>query len=605
MTKLALVWSAECAGREIDAIWEKRQAVERKRQDYDDTLRAKLIEAKANYDGSFKEFVEKHTHISLTTAKRTLRIADGRGEEVRQQERARQQRHRGVTTPVTPSIIPDLDLSPEAVEHRITEREANEATEDHAMTVEARRASVEFAMRQLAEVAPGEAQKLIEPLTPVTDGVPTIDKTFTTRTLQQVDALGLDAFLGDEEKLARWGGDIDLDLYDTIKRVARALDNIHEGMADQLAEPIRARWEAQRAADAAELEKQKQADEAARLARVKWEVGHADEARTRYRDEALAVAKEDRDYEDDKGDFDQAAFDAAYTPDADGRVHYGNPEHEFFERWCEEHHAIWPGHRDAPLPDREDARKRYERGQREQPSINLDGIDIAEGRKLLDTFPDSDDKDAVQKARLALAAFLKIKPPTPEPATDWKCDYAIDPIDGGRNERGAIHDEWEDANIEFSTAHRALEDKIWCINNPEEAAEEDRKRAKREAEKVKQLKADAKSPAKVKAKALKDAKRSAMESEMDEAKEDARENRERWGDLKDEWIEQWEADNWQPEQIAEAEAGFAERWEREHGKAFPASKYGKDKGREPLTDDLPMDRQPRHHSARRPRRADQ
>ena len=73
-------------------------------QDYDDTLRAKLIEAKANYDGSFKEFVEKHTHISLTTAKRTLRIADGRGEEVRQQERERQQRHRGRDNPpVTPS----------------------------------------------------------------------------------------------------------------------------------------------------------------------------------------------------------------------------------------------------------------------------------------------------------------------------------------------------------------------------------------------------------------------------------------------------------------------------------------------------------------------
>jgi len=39
------------------------------------------------------------------------------------------------------------------------------------MTVEARRASAEFAVRQLAEVAPDEAQKLIEPPTPVTDGV--------------------------------------------------------------------------------------------------------------------------------------------------------------------------------------------------------------------------------------------------------------------------------------------------------------------------------------------------------------------------------------------------------------------------------------------------
>ena len=66
-----------------------------------------------------------------------------------------------------------------------------------------------------------------------------------------------------------------------------------------------------------------------------------------------------------------------------------------------------------------------------------------------------------------------------------------------------------------------------------------------------------------------------MDEEMDGAKEDARENGECWADLKDEWIEQWEADNWQHEQIAEAEAEFADRWEHEHGKAFPASKYGK------------------------------
>ena len=63
---------------------------------------------------------------------------------------------------------------------------------------------------------------------------------------------------------------------------------------------------------------------------------------------------------------------------------------------------------------------------------------------------------------------------------------------------------------------------------------------------------------------------------MEEERESCRENGDRWGDLKDEWIEQWEADNWQPEQIAEAEAEFAERWEHEHGKAFPASKYGKE-----------------------------
>ena len=66
-----------------------------------------------------------------------------------------------------------------------------------------------------------------------------------------------------------------------------------------------------------------------------------------------------------------------------------------------------------------------------------------------------------------------------------------------------------------------------------------------------------------------------MDGDMEEAKEESRENGDRWGDLKDEWIEQWEADNWRPEQIAEAEAEFTERWELEHGKAFPASKYGK------------------------------
>jgi len=571
MNKLTVTFDAVAAGKAIDAVWEKRQAAEQKITDYDDTLLKMLLDAKAKYDGPFKEFVEKHMHISLTTAKRTLRIADGRGEEVRQQERTRQQRHRGVTTPVTPSIIPDLDLSDDAVERGIREREEAEAADDRALTIEVRRDNAEHALQRLAEVAPGEAQKLIEPPTPVTDGVPTIDKSFTTRTLQQVDALGLDAFLEDEEKLLRWGGDIDLDLYDTVKRVARALDNIHKGMADQLAEPIRARWEAQRAADAAEREKQKQADEAARLARVKWEVGHADEARKRFYDEALADAKKE-----ERDEFDLAAFDASYKPEANGRVRYSNPEYKFFERWCEEHHTIWPGHRDARPPDREDARKRYEHRLRERPSINLDDVDTKNARKLLDAFPEDDtDRDGRYKARCALAALLKVKPPTPEPATDWECDYAIDPIDGGRNERGAIHDQWTDASAEFLAAKDALDDKFWRLDNPKEAAEQDRESAKAEAERVKRLTADAKSPAKVKAKALKDAKKSAMDEEMDEAKQDARENGERWGDLKDEWIEQWEADNWQPEQIAEAEAEFAERWEREHGRAFPASKYGK------------------------------
>ena len=574
MTKLALVWSAERAGREIDAIWEKRQAVERKRTDYDDTLRAKLIEAKANYDGSFKEFVEKHTHISLTTAKRTLRIADGRREEVRQQERTRQQRHRGVTTPVTPSIIPDLDLSPEAVEHRITEREANEAAEDHAMTVEARRASAEFAVRQLAEVAPGEAQKLIEPPTPVTDGVPTIDKSFTTRTLQQVDALG---FLGDEEKLVRWGGDIDLDLYDTIERVARALDNIHRGMTDQLAEPLKARWEVWRAADAAERKRKAEAAEVERLARVKWEITHGDEARKRYYDEALAKAKDDRDYETDEGDFDQAAFDAAYKPGTDGAVGYGNPERNFFERWRKEHHTIWPGHLEAEPDhvDRFDGRKQRNRLMKQlKTAVNLDHIaDMKKARILYDA-ADHHREECDFEAMCALADFMKAERPKCAPPSR-ECDHKVDPVDAGSQDRYDALDAWERQNATYITATAVLNNKLWRHEEPKEAAKHDREQAKEDAETKKRLVAEAKSPDKTKAKALKIAKRRAMDAEMDGAKQDARENDERWGDLKDKWIEQWEADNWDDEQVAEAEKEFLDEWEFEHGQAFPASKYGK------------------------------
>jgi hypothetical protein len=314
----------------------------------------------------------------------------------------------------------------------------------------------------------------------------------------------------------------------------------------------------------AERKRKAEADEVARLARVKWEITHGDEARKRYYDEALADAKKE-----ERDEFDLAQFEASYKHDPKEWMPHSCPQYKFFERWYEEHNTIWPGHRDEPPPDHE-----YERFV--PPEVNIDHADIKKARKLFDAFPDDHDDTAAQhKARCAMAAFLKINPPTPPVQLPWECDYSIDPIDAAHNEREAAYQEWNKVNAEYLAAEDALSKKIWRIDNPKEAAEEDREEAKRAAETKERLIAEAKSPAKVKAKALKDAKRDAMDEEMDGAKEDARENDERWGDLKDEWIEQWEADNWQPEQIAEAEAEFAERWEREHGKAFPASKYGK------------------------------
>jgi hypothetical protein len=38
---------------------------------------------------------------------------------------------------------------------------------------------------------------------------------------------------------------------------------------------------------------------------------------------------------------------------------------------------------------------------------------------------------------------------------------------------------------------------------------------------------------------------------------------------KDEWIEDWIANNWGPEEEAEFEAEFKDQWITDHGTAFP------------------------------------
>ena len=177
-------------------------------------------------------------------------------------------------------------------------------------------------------------------------------------TLKEVDRLFSGLNYNTADTLLFDLDDIDLELYDLvgersrqaahhrseIARVAKVVDDAYQ--ARQAAE-----WEADRAERKAKAE----ADEAARVARIEWEITHGDEARKAYYAEALAKAKDDRDrdYETDEGDFDQAAFDAAYKPGSDGAVGYGNPERDFFERWRKEHHTIWPGHVEA-APDHVD-----------------------------------------------------------------------------------------------------------------------------------------------------------------------------------------------------------------------------------------------------------
>jgi ParB-like chromosome segregation protein Spo0J len=95
-------------------------------------------------------------------------------------------------------------------------------------------------------------------------------------------------------------------------------------------------------------------------------------------------------------------------------------------------------------------------------------------------------------------------------------------------------------------------------------------REKKEAsEKSKRLKREAKHPDKAREKARDEAIRAAMDSDMEDAKQEAKENEERWGDVKDEWMEQWEADNWGTEEEAEFEADFRRVWKSDHGTDFP------------------------------------
>jgi hypothetical protein len=116
-------------GRAIDAAWKEYSDTKNRLgllretvQEHRETLIEKLQYAHAHVP-DFSAYLKEHTKIGRSTAYRILAITDGRGDEVRASERARQQKSRAVSvtepvtdTPEAPALVPDPPTPAEAVE---------------------------------------------------------------------------------------------------------------------------------------------------------------------------------------------------------------------------------------------------------------------------------------------------------------------------------------------------------------------------------------------------------------------------------------------------------------------------------------------------------
>jgi len=108
-------FDAVAAGAEIDREyerWQQARKVAKRNIEVQRSIKRnfiKLLQQAHHNAPNFKEFVEKHTHVARSTAYRLLGIEEGRGDEIRQQERDRQDQHRSkpvsVTKPVTDTPI--------------------------------------------------------------------------------------------------------------------------------------------------------------------------------------------------------------------------------------------------------------------------------------------------------------------------------------------------------------------------------------------------------------------------------------------------------------------------------------------------------------------
>jgi hypothetical protein len=131
------------AGRAIDAEWAKWKATKEKLDEHDNALREMLLEAKANVP-DFKAFVLEYTTIAYSTAKRTLAIADGRGDEVRAQERERQRKHRDKVVALLVKADPKIAEIAQEQEWKAPEIEqAIETLSDKRLTNDDREAMLE------------------------------------------------------------------------------------------------------------------------------------------------------------------------------------------------------------------------------------------------------------------------------------------------------------------------------------------------------------------------------------------------------------------------------------------------------------------------------
>jgi hypothetical protein len=581
---------------EADAVarYQALEKVETKnRQKADDQRLARALivaDAKDNLDAdAFKEFLTK-IECADSTSRELLKIAAaGSADATRRATALRVAQHRARKAAVTlpdvtaPPVTPD---APEVVERAYTGRGGQrfkkqvEAECKRVGGVDLEFSEAPVGPRTITYSATYRLPKSEPTVAPVTDTTrepvtapplapeppvieprPAINRALVNLSLADINRLfdGID----DNTELAYDASDVDLELYDLVRAVARKVGVIADMLSNvpAIAEARDARYTAACQAAEAKREAQKEAAAAARVARIKWEIDHGQEARERYYAEALADAKQKADDRGGDDEFNQAEFDASYEPGEDGHIGLMHPQHDFFVRWKKEHNALWPNHRD-------EAPKEYKRRPRRLPTVTLDIEVTPKLRKLYDA---SQEDDGRHEARCALAAFLKVKPPSPAPSTN--CDYSIDPADLSYQDRWEAYDQWRGDNAEYLAYEDAVQNKIWRVDEPEEAAEHDREQAKQEAEREKRLKTEAKAPDKAKTKALDQAKRSAMADDMDEAKEEARENGERWGDVKEDWIEGWAADNWDEDAQAEAEADFLADWEQHHGKPFPASDY--------------------------------
>jgi hypothetical protein len=168
------------------------------------------------------------------------------------------------------------------------------------------------------------------------------------------------------------------------------------------------------------------------------------------------------------------------------------------------------------------------------------------------------------------------KPEEAAADAQWRADY---PEEAAEWDAGVAR--WF-AGVDDDTAQHPdnLHEARWRRECPEEAAEEDEWRAacakkdierpKREAAEIaKRTKALAKNPEKAKAALRKEMQKDEMDGDIEGAKEDAKEGGECWGDIKDQWIEDWLAENWGEEREAQFLAVDCAEYVRKYGPELP------------------------------------